>query len=189
MIDLTLSSPDSAPKPQGRRRLKNDKIIVPSYNSDTIGESDTSNVPKSLLDNVMSVATGSVPTHFESHAAEFSSSQQEGGGPKKAAKVNAKRKTVPEKGPIRSSGKNERVPHLSDSDQSVFEKESVNKKQPKKKPSRKEEKNAELFQMGIILEDGLSSSDIGVSLKEAFEEKEMKSFDISCPSAPGLIRW
>jgi hypothetical protein len=189
MIDLT-SSPEVVRKSQVKSRSKNDKAIIPPYKLDSASESDASNIPQKCKNKVSSGATGLVPTHLESNAHQLPPSQQEGRNVNKSAKVAVKRKTLPEKVPLDNSGKKVSDLNLSDSDESVFQKEAVNdKKKAKKKPSRKDEKFAELSETGVIIESGLSSSTLGVSLKDIFDEKSMKVFDVSCPSAPGLIRW
>jgi hypothetical protein len=189
MIDLT-SSPEVVRKPQVKRRLKSDKTIIPSYILDSISESDSSNVPHKCKNKVFNAATGFGSTLLDSNATQLPLSQQYGRDVDKSAKVNVKRQTAQGKVPADSSGRKISDLNLSDSDESVFQKEAVNdKKKAKRKPSRKDEKYAELSEAGIIIESDFLSSDLGVSLKEIFDEKSMKVFDVSCPSARGLIRW
>jgi hypothetical protein len=189
MIDLT-SSPEVVRKSLVKRRLKSDNTIVPSDKLDPTSGSDISNIPQKCKTKVSNGATSSAPTHFESNTSQLALSQREGRNVEKSAKVTVKRKTVREIVPLDNSGKKISDLNLSDSDESVFQEEALNdKKKAKKKPSRKDEKYAELSETGVIIESGLSSSTLGVSLKDIFDQKSMKVFDVSCPSAPGLIRW
>lgn len=188
MIDLT-SSPEAVRKPPVKRRLKSEKTIVSSYKLDSVSESDSSHVPQKCKINVVNAATGSAPTHVKSNTPQPPRRQQEGRNVDKSAEVNVKR-TVQEKVPTDSSGKNCSDLNQSDSDESVFQKEAINdKKKTMKKPSRKAEKYAEMSEIGVIIESGLLSSDNGILLKEIFDEKNMKIFNVTSQSAPGLIRW
>ena len=157
MIDLT-SSPEAVRKPQVKGRLKSDKIVIPSYKLDSVSESDSSNVPKKCKSKVLNAPRGLAPTHVESAPFQLPQLQQEGRDVDKSAKVNAKRKTAREKVAVDSSRKKDVDLNLSDSDESVFEKESVKEKKKAKKPSQKDIKHAELLETGVIIESDLFSS-------------------------------